>query len=82
MSLGQGGIILHNAKICVAKPLLKNSHLYKMFNIGINSKKKKIYLVKEHTENKDEGLESITFFAITSSEYKKKLNDYKQNKNY
>ena len=43
MSIGQGGIILHNNKICVAKPLLKDSHLYKMFNMGITSKKKHIY---------------------------------------
>ena len=60
MSMSQGGIILHNNKICVAKPLLKDSHLYKMFNMGIISKKK-TYLLKEH--NQDNNRLDSCFFS-------------------
>ena len=42
MSKEQGGNILHNNKFCIAKPLLKDSHLYTMFNRGVSSKKKHI----------------------------------------
>ena len=71
MKFGKGGVILHNNKICVAKPLNK------MFNS--KSRKKKTYLVKEHSVNK-EALESITFFAITTKEFNEKRNKFKKSK--
>ena len=70
MKFGKGGLIIHNEKLCVAKPFNKTSLLYKNFNK--NSKIKKIYLVKEHTQTKEGGLASITFSAISTKEYKKK----------
>ena len=78
MSIGQGGIILHNNKICVAKPLLKDSHLYKMFNMGITSKKK-TYLLKEHNQDNNR-LDSIVFSAITDKEYRIKRKEYENDK--
>lgn len=75
ISFGSGGLILHNNKLCVSKKLDKNSFLYKSFNV---SKNKKQYLVKEHTQNNKNELESIKFFAITSSEFKKKRSLYKK----
>lgn len=78
MSKDQGGNIFHNNKFCVAKPLLKDSHLYKMFNMGISSSsKKKTYLVKEHNQDNDR-LDSIVFIAITDKEYRNKRKKYKE----
>ena len=80
MSFGKGGIIFHNNNICVAKPLLKDSFLYKMFNMGITSiSKKKTYLVKEHKQVKNR-LDSIVFIAITDNEYNIKRNKYEKEK--
>ena len=39
MKFGKGGVILHNNKICVAKPFKKDSFLNKMFNSKSRKKK-------------------------------------------
>jgi hypothetical protein len=78
MKFGKGGLIIHNGKMCVAKPFNKTSLLYKKFNT--NSKIKKNYLVKEHTETKEGGLASITFSAISTKEFKEKRDLFKKTK--
>jgi len=80
MKFGKGGIIIHNDKFCVAKPLYTNSLLYVSFNKNNKKKNKLTYMVKEHTENADQSLKSITFFGITTKEYDEKRALFKSRK--
>lgn len=73
----KGGLILHNNKYCKAEFLDKNSFLFKQFNFNNNSRMKKTYIVKEHTQNNGT-LDSIIFFAITANEFKEKHSLYKK----
>ena len=74
------GMVMHENKICVAKKLKKDNFLYNMFNQN-KDKKEKTHLMKVHTIDNNNNLESISFIGITTDQFKSKKKMYEKNKN-